>query len=81
MESLLDFGIVVAIVIGIVQALKVAGVNKRYLPISSVCIGILAAFVAGIHGALPANELVIQGIIAGLSACGLWSGTKTVVKG
>jgi len=80
MDNIIDFGVISLIVIGLVQVVKVTGLPKKLLPLSSIVFGVILAFVWG-FGAIPYSILVIQGLIAGLTASGLWSGTKTVVKG
>lgn len=66
--------IIIPIVIGIVEALKRSFPKlDPYLP--------LLAIVLGIGLVVPANlEEVLQGIIYGLSASGLYSGTKHTVS-
>lgn len=82
METFIDFGLLVLIVMGIVEAVKRAGLWKRYVPVLSIVLGIAAALVVGFgSGELATGEVIMQGIIIGLSACGLWSGTKTFIKG
>ena len=71
-----ETSLVVAVIIGIVQAFKMAGVNSRYAPIISLVLGIL--FFGVTKGITP--ESLFDGIIAGLSASGLFSGLKTQIK-
>ena len=77
MEISVQFLILIPVVLGLVQAFKIMGLKKKMVPITSVVIAVLGAiFLVG-----SLNKVsILQGIIAGLSACGLWSGTKTVVE-
>lgn len=79
MNTLIDFGVIVAIVIGAVQVVKIAGLNKKLLPVVSIVFGVSLSFMWG-YGFVPVNELILQGLIAGLSASGLFSGGKTIVS-
>ena len=68
--------IVVALVLGITQAFKIAGLPKRFVPIVAVILGgVIAGIIAGFT-----SSIVITGVTAGLMAMGLWSGVKTTTK-
>lgn len=72
----LTFGLLIPIIIGIVQAIKKVGLDTRYAPILSVVLGIAGAyFFIGTD-----SSSIILGIVAGLTSCGLWSGTKATIK-
>ncbi len=64
--------ILTAITIGLVQVVKATGLNTKWAPLVSVLIGV--------GGSLLFGSTVIVGIIAGLSASGLYSGVKTTLK-
>lgn len=67
------FAALVPICIGIVAAIRAAGLPDRFAPLFSLMIGIgLAGIVAG-YG----ENVVVYGITVGLSASGLYSATKT----
>lgn len=69
--------ILIPVIIGIVAALKMAGLPSRYAPILSLLLGMsLAYFLSPI----PNIENVVNGIIAGLSASGLYSGAKATIS-
>lgn len=60
-------------VLGIVQAIKIAGLPNKYAPIAAVLIG--AILYVAVSGISP--EHVLTGIVIGLSAVGLYeSGTR-----
>lgn len=73
MDVSVQFIILVPVVLGIVQALKVWGMASKYAPIVSILLGVLGSIF--LVGALD-KASALQGIIAGLTACGLWSGAK-----
>ena len=65
----------VPIIIGLVAVFRKVGLTTRFAPIMAVALGIV--------GAVSLSEFsapnVIVGILTGLSAAGLYSGTKTTV--
>lgn len=71
----INFLVLVPVVLGVVEAIKRVGMASRYAPLASLVLGVAGAYLIG--GAL--NEVVIQGLIAGLSAAGLWSGVKATI--
>jgi hypothetical protein len=81
MDNILNIGAVVTalipITVGIVQVLKEAlNIDKRFVPLTSVITGLaLCPFSLFIVGQNPWYGL-FGGLIVGLSACGLYSGTK-----
>jgi len=67
----------VPVIIGLVQLLKKSGLSKKYLPASAIILGLLFSFFY-----LAPDEpkkAFLLGIVLGLSAMGLYSGTKTTV--
>ena len=73
MDISVQFLILVPVVLGVVQVAKVAGMSSRYAPLVSLMLGVLGAIF--LVGAVD-KASALQGVIAGLSACGLWSGFK-----
>jgi len=76
-----------AIVIALVQALKMAGLPSRYAALVSVAVGVLYACLvhwANLAEATPGvgswGNAVAVGISLGLGASGLYSGTKAVMS-
>jgi len=71
---ILNFIIVVPVIIGLVEAIKRAKfLNKRLLPLVAVFLGL------GISAWIGGYEALLEGVMAGLMSCGLWSGTKTAI--
>lgn len=74
----IDFGIetgYVIIVIIIVEIIKSLGLNKRFLPILAVILGIGITAITGGHDLI---EIIQQGVIIGAMAVGLYDGTRVV---
>ena len=72
-----QFLALIPVLVGVVQVVKVLGVGSRFLPLVSLLLGV------GAVGALAGFDVasIIEGVVIGLSAVGLWSGaTNTVGK-
>jgi hypothetical protein len=75
------FGIaVVPAIVGLVEVGKDLGVPTRVAPALAVLFGILAGLAQLYAGQWPWIQAVVLGISLGLSACGLYSGAKTVIQ-
>lgn len=59
----------------VVSAIKVTGMHKKWTPIVSMIVGILG--VMAFDGFSGVN--VVIGVVTGLAASGLYSGTKTMI--
>lgn len=68
--------IIISIITGINEIIKQFNVNKKYIPITSLFIGIILTLIS--FGVSTNN--VIIGIINGLSSCGLYSGVKNTME-
>jgi len=62
--------LLVPLVIGLVQVTKEAGFPHRFLPIATLFIAGGLGYFIGVNW--------IMGLVYGLTAMGLWSGTKTL---
>lgn len=68
--------LIIPILIGILEVFKKLGLPVKYVPVLSLLLGVLASVsVSGL-----AVENFIQGLVYGLSACGLYSGTKSTIE-
>lgn len=77
----MEFLILSAIVVGFVECAKMAGLNTRYAPLLAILVSVGAIFLYSFLEKMPLNWVMVQnGLIAGLSAVGLYSGVKTTVK-
>ena len=74
----MDSTLIIALVIGLTQVFKMFDLSKRLTPVFAIVMGVLInmAFNAG-----GVWEQVLVGIIIGLTAVGLFSGSKTVITG
>lgn len=80
MDDITVYGIaLVPVVTGMVQLLKMSGLPRKYLPISSLILGIFSGYYYLAPDDPP--RAVFLGIIVGLSAVGLYSGTKNTMEG
>ncbi len=86
MEILVNYliapSVQIALIIGLAEALKRAGVSRRFIPIIDVALGVLFGVLS--YGViLHQNYLVgaFVGVAVGLSACGLFSGIKNLSAG
>lgn len=75
--------LLVPLIVGIVEAIKRAGLSSRYASLVSLAIGL--AIAVGGHVALGAGAgdlygSVLQGLALGLGAAGLYSVSSAVVK-
>lgn len=67
----------VPVTIGLVEVVKVTGLPDRFAPISSILIGVALGILV-----LPTLiDAILGGVIVGLSASGLYSGTRALVRG
>lgn len=70
--------LLIPLIMGLVEAIKRAGVSKQFLPLISIAIGITIGVVYLTEFDLKQGVLV--GTILGLSASGLYSGTKNTME-
>ncbi|GKV65775.1 MULTISPECIES: hypothetical protein [Sporosarcina] len=70
--------VLIPVIIGLIELLKLYGLPKKLMPILSLALGIGG----GIFYLFPYDwkSGILGGIIMGLSASGLYSGSKTIVK-
>lgn len=67
---------IVPVIIGLVAIAKGVDMPTKYAPILAIVLGIgLVALTGGLW-----QSWIIQGIIAGLAASGLWSGARAVTS-
>lgn len=80
MNTQILFGVaVVPAVVGLVEVCKDLGLPTRAAPAAAVVLGVLAAMAQLYEGQWPWIQAVVLGVSLGLSACGLYSGAKTVI--
>ena len=74
-----DIGVVTAVVIGLSEGIKRAGVNPKFIPVVNLLLGIAGGCIYVSPENIKAG--IFAGIIIGLSASGLYSGVKNVTAG
>ena len=74
----MDFTLAVPIIIAVVSAIKTAGMDSRWSPILSIALGVGFMCFFGSNATLISN--ILEGLIAGLTASGLYSGVKATIK-
>lgn len=71
----------VAVIIGLAEIIKRAGLEKRYIPVVDLVLGLISGiFVYGYVLEYGIADGIILGVALGLSACGLFSGVKNVME-
>ena len=73
----LDTAILVALILGLTEIIKRVGCPVKFVPIIAVILGVILNFLGKWIG-VASSELTIGGIMAGLMAMGLWSGSKAI---
>lgn len=69
---------IIPLLIGILEVFKKVGLKEKYIPIFSVALGIFIGI--GLFGNGDLKVGLVQGIFIGLSAVGLYSGTKNTLE-
>ena len=70
----------VALIIGIAELVKKAGMNSKYIPLVDVALGLVSGIC--VYGLAMGYGMVngsLLGLALGLSACGLFSGVKNML--
>lgn len=68
----------VLLIMGIAQLLKNTGFNAKYIPIINLVLGLTVGIVLNMS---DITKGVFVGLAVGLSASGLYSGSKNVMQG
>lgn len=75
---MMTFSALVAIVVGLTEVAKKAGLSSRYAPILSIVIGLILSVIAN-TSVLTAQEVVMTGLVIGLTSSGFYSSVKKTV--
>ena len=77
----MDFIIFSAILVGLIQVIKTTtGLNSKYIPVSALVISLaILALYCWLEKTPFTWQIIENGIITALSACGLWSGAKASI--
>jgi hypothetical protein len=65
----------VPLTVALTEVVKGLGVTDRYAPVASMCLGIALGFF--VFPTIP--SVILGGIVIGLTASGLYSGTRALV--
>lgn len=70
--------VLIPLIVGLVELVKGFGVHKKFLPVISLFLGIAA----GVFYLYPEDikKGILVGMMLGLSASGLYSGTKNTIE-
>lgn len=68
--------LIIPVLVGVLEVFKKIGLPVKYVPLVSLLLGVIGSLSVSGLGV----EQVIQGFVFGLSACGLYSGTKTTLE-
>ncbi|WMM23658.1 phage holin family protein [Tissierella sp. MB52-C2] len=68
---------IIPLLIGILEVFKRVGLKDKYIPVVSVVLGVVIGI--GLFGDGDIKIGLVQGIFIGLSAVGLYSGTKNTL--
>ena len=69
--------IIIPLVVALTQAFKITGwVSARFAPLLCIAVGIIIGFFVE-YGNASITTIILNGIIYGLSSCGLYVGIKT----
>jgi hypothetical protein len=76
----IDIILLSALVVGLVEMIKLVGKEKvkRYLPLIAVLLGLGISFLLSLYSSTA--EMIVRGIIIGLSAAGLWDNVKYPIE-
>jgi hypothetical protein len=78
MEALIvTSAVLTAVVIGIVEVVKKAGLNKKWLPLIAIITGVLLTLCLALFQVT--TTVIITGLAIGLSAVGLFSSVKNTL--
>ena len=87
MPELLIGGVpLVALIVALVELAKqTMGLDSQYAPLTAVALGIMLAVGIQVSTLFPEFgtwfQVVVLGMVAGLLACGIYSGTKATMGG
>lgn len=74
-----SYGIaMIPVVLGLVELMKRLGLPSKWAPLTSMALGLVSGFFYMAPGE-PAKA-ILTGIVVGLGASGLWSGSKTTAR-
>lgn len=78
--DLIVYSLALPLTIAVVQVLKEAGISTRYAGLAALATGIAAGLLVRLSGVGSGSLALaaLTGAVAGLSAAGVWSGTRAL---
>jgi len=70
----------IAVILGLVQLARILGLQEKYAPLLSVGLGLLASIGYHFYSQQTWFEVIVIGLVLGLSSIGLYSGTKETIE-
>ena len=70
--------IIIAVIVGLVELLKQAGLPKKASPLVALAFGVVGGVIYLFPGDVKAG--IFMGLVMGLSASGLYSGGKAILE-
>lgn len=70
----------VAIIIGVIEALKKFNLDPKMAPVVAIILGLAVSFGLSYYGETKAFEAIVTGLAIGLSSVGLYSGSKNMTE-
>jgi predicted RND superfamily exporter protein len=71
----------VLVIIALIEVFKkVFNLDAKFAPVAAIILGLAASFGLTYYGETKAFEAIITGLAVGLSAVGLYSGTKNMAE-
>jgi hypothetical protein len=77
MTQELSLTIITAVVIALVEVAKQLGLPTKWCPVLAILIGV--GGLLGLSVSRPITEVIFTGLVVGLSAVGLYSGTRATI--
>lgn len=71
--------LLIPVIMAIAEMLKKVGFNPKFIPVVDIILGLIGGLVYLYPGDIKAG--ILQGLIMGLAACGVYSGYKNVGEG
>lgn len=68
----------IPVVLGLVEVMKRLGLPTKWAPLASLALGLVFSFFYLAPG--EPGKAILTGIVVGLGASGLWSGSKTTMQ-
>lgn len=72
---MIEVAIIVAVIVGVVQVVKMAGLPSRFAALFSIALGLVAAFLVAPEA--TTGLTAFNGVLYGLMASGLYSGVRS----